>query len=68
MNHRFRIKVTSLPEALDRTLKNFKVKGQLRGGFVILFVGDFWQILPTVPEFPKINEINSCLKSKNLWS
>ncbi|XP_060873898.1 ATP-dependent DNA helicase pif1-like [Metopolophium dirhodum] len=56
------------PEALDRTLRDFKNNDRPMGGVVILFAGDFRQILPVVPKGTKSDEINACLKSSYLWS
>ncbi|XP_044010203.1 uncharacterized protein LOC122853855 [Aphidius gifuensis] len=56
------------PEALDRTLKDFKSDDCPMGGVVVLFAGDFRQILPVVPKGSESDEINACLKSSYLWS
>jgi len=58
---------TGGPEALDRTLKDFQNNDRPMRG-VILFAGDFRQILPVVPKDTKSDEINACLKSSHLWS
>jgi len=63
MNQQWRMKV-----ALDRTLRDFKNNDRPMGGVVILFAGDFRQILPVVPKGTKSDEINACLKSSYLWS
>jgi len=56
------------PEALDRTLRDFRADERPMGGVVILFAGDFWQILPVVPRSIKSDEINARLKSSFLWA
>ncbi|XP_044019694.1 ATP-dependent DNA helicase pif1-like [Aphidius gifuensis] len=56
------------PEALDRTLNDFRSDDRPMGGVVVLFAGDFRQILPVVPKGSKSDEINACLKSSYLWS
>lgn len=56
------------PEALDRTLRDFRANvGPIRG-VMILIAGDFRQILPVVPRGTKSDEINACLKSSCLWT
>jgi len=49
------------PEALVRTLRDFKNNDRPMGGVVIIFAGDFRQILPVVPKGTKSNEINARL-------
>jgi hypothetical protein len=53
------------PEALDRTLRNFRSDERLMRD-VILFAGDFRLILPVVPRGTKTDEINASLKSSFL--
>ncbi|XP_055907716.1 uncharacterized protein LOC129942691 [Eupeodes corollae] len=56
------------PEAVDRTLKNFRADEGPMVGVVILFVGDFRQTFAVVPRGTKSDEINACLKSSFLWA
>ncbi|XP_023767497.2 uncharacterized protein LOC111916089 [Lactuca sativa] len=60
-------------EALDRTLKdllrcvNSTISNIPFGGKVIVFGGDFRQILPVVPGGSKQNIVNASLSSSYLW-
>lgn len=51
-------------DVLDRTLKDFK---DPKDEVLILFVGDFKQILPVVLNNNISDEINAFLKSLYLW-
>ncbi|XP_037944204.1 ATP-dependent DNA helicase PIF1-like [Teleopsis dalmanni] len=54
-------------EALDRTLKDLRNDSRCFGGAMILLSGDFRQTLPVIPKSTAADEINTCLKSLNLW-
>lgn len=54
-------------EALNRTLKDLRNDSRCFGGAMILLSGDFRQILPVIPRSTAVDEINTCLKSSNLW-
>lgn len=56
------------PEALNRTLRDFRANERPMGGVVVLFAGNFRQIFPVVPRGTKSDEINACLKSWFLWA
>lgn len=49
-------------EALDRTLRDLKDDQPPMGGIIVMFAGDFRQILTVVPRGTKSDEINACLK------
>jgi len=67
MAHRF------APEAVDRTLRDLMkavdpdLQNQPFGGKVIVFGGDFCQILPVVPKGRREDIISSCLLRSPLW-
>lgn len=67
MAHRF------APEAVDRTLRDLmkaidpNLQNQPFGGKVIVFGGDFHQILPVVPKGRREDIISSCLLCSPLW-
>ena len=61
------------PEAVDRTLRDLmkaidpNLQNQPFGGKVIVFGGDFCQILPVVPKGRREDIISSCLLCSPLW-
>lgn len=54
-------------ESLDRTLRDILKKDTPFGGKVIVFGGDFRQILPVVPGGSRSEIVNASLKSSYLW-
>jgi len=62
---------TSLPEAIDRTLRDFKVNDHLIRGVAIIFADDLKKIPntnkipPVVPKGTKSDEMYARLKSSN---
>lgn len=54
-------------ETLDRTLKDIMNNNVSFGGKVIVFGGDFRQVLPVVPKGTKEETINTSLVSSYLW-
>jgi ATP-dependent DNA helicase PIF1 len=55
-------------EALDRTLQDITGCDQLFGGKVIVFGGDFRQVLPVVRRGTRAEIIDSTLPMSSLWS
>jgi len=59
-------------EALDRSLRDvIKAKSsayKIFGGKVMLFGGDFRQILPVIPRGSRSNIVNSTINSSYLWN
>jgi hypothetical protein len=68
MMHRYAI------EALDRTLRDImkqinRIYEEMPfGNKIVLFGGDFRQILPVIPNGTEQDIVNSCLKNSQLWS
>lgn len=54
-------------EALNQTLKDIHENNTLMGGVLVLFSGDFRQILPVISRSTSADEINACIKSSILW-
>ena len=54
-------------ESLDKTLQDINNCNTLFGGKVIVFGGDFRQVLPVVPKASKEEVINSSLANSYLW-
>ena len=58
-------------EALDRTLndvmKGLTKENSVFGGKVIVFGGDFRQILPVIPEGTRSDIVNATINSSYLW-
>ena len=54
-------------EAVDRTLKDLMKINLPFGGTVVLFSGDFRQILPVVPCGSRGQVVNACFKSSPLF-
>ena len=61
MTHRY------CPEALDRTLRDLMQNDAPFGGKVVLFMGDFRQVLAVVKRGSKAQIIAACLKQSHLW-
>ncbi|XP_022019171.1 ATP-dependent DNA helicase PIF1-like [Helianthus annuus] len=61
-------------EALDRTLrdilrfKDASNEDRLFGGMVVVFGGDFRQILPVIPKGSRHDIVNASLNSSHLWN
>ncbi|XP_076923279.1 uncharacterized protein LOC143585354 [Bidens hawaiensis] len=61
-------------EALDRTLNDVmngdsaNTSETLFGGKVVVFGGDFWQILPVVTNGTRSDCVNACINSSYIWS
>ncbi|KAL6581949.1 hypothetical protein OROMI_005963 [Orobanche minor] len=55
-------------EALDRSLKYVLQSYKPFGGLVIVFGGDFRQILPVVPKGSRHDIVNAAICSSKLWS
>ncbi|GFY14243.1 ATP-dependent DNA helicase [Trichonephila clavipes] len=62
MSHKKAIK------ALNRTLQDLRDSTDLMGGIVVLLAGDFRQTLSVIQRGTSADEIQSCIKSSNLWS
>jgi len=58
-------------EALDRTLNDIMngitKQDSVFGGKVIVFGGDFMQILPVIPGGPRSDIVNATINSSYLW-
>ena len=54
-------------EAVDRTLRDITKRNMPFGGKVIVFGGDFRQILPVVKNGCDYDVINACLKRSTIW-
>lgn len=54
-------------EALDRTLKDILNNDKNFGGKVIVFGGDFRQILPIVPRADRSDIVNASINSSYIW-
>jgi len=54
-------------EALDRTLKDIMKCDSVFGGKVIVFGGDFRQILHVVPQDSRSNIVHATINSSYLW-
>lgn len=54
-------------EALDRTLKDILNNDKIFGGKVIVFGGDFRQILPVVPRADRSDIVNASINSSYIW-
>jgi hypothetical protein len=54
-------------EAINATLKDIRRNDSLMGGTVVIFSGDFRQILPVVVDGTPADEIKACLKTSPLW-
>jgi hypothetical protein len=61
MTHRY------CPEALDRTLRDLMKVDQPFGGKVVIFLGDFRQVLAVVKRGSKAQIIAATLKNSHLW-
>jgi len=67
MMHRFAF------DAVDRTLKDLMkatnplLERQPFGGKVIVFGGDFCQILPVVPKGGREETVSACFQRSHLW-
>jgi len=59
-------------EALDRSLRDvIKAKSssdKIFGGKVMVFGGDFWQILPVIPRRSRSDIVNATINSSYLWN
>ncbi|XP_020266489.1 ATP-dependent DNA helicase RRM3-like [Asparagus officinalis] len=55
-------------ETLDRTLRDLMDQDEPFGGKVIVFGGDFRQVLPVVPRSTRSQTIKESLVSSHLWS
>ncbi|XP_058784184.1 uncharacterized protein LOC131658953 [Vicia villosa] len=59
-------------ETLDRTLKdvmsNYSNSDSVFGGKVVIFGGDFCQILPVVPEGSRSDIVHSTINSSYIWA
>ncbi|XP_058726733.1 uncharacterized protein LOC131598119 [Vicia villosa] len=58
-------------EALDKTLKDLMnqngLSGRIFGGKVVVFGGDFWQILPVVPRASRSDIVHASIFSSYVW-
>lgn len=54
-------------EALDRSLRDIMSNDVLFGGKVIVFGGDFRQVLPVVPRGTRVETVNASLVMSYLW-
>ena len=54
-------------EALDRVMRDLRNSECPMGGFTILFLGDFRQILPVMTRGTRADEVNASLKRSYLW-
>ena len=54
-------------EALDRSLQDITGCGSKFGGKVIVFGGDFRQVLPVVRRGTRAQIVNACLQKSYLW-
>ena len=61
MTHRYAL------EAVDRTLRDITGLELPFGGKVMVFGGDFRQLLPVVPNATKAETINACIAKSPLW-
>ena len=55
-------------EALDILLKDLCNSDELFGGKIIVFGGDFRQVLPVLPHKTQAEAIDASLVSSSLWS
>ncbi|KAG5563862.1 hypothetical protein RHGRI_000157 [Rhododendron griersonianum] len=55
-------------EALDRSLKDIMSNNSLFGGKVIVFGGDFRQVLPVVPRGTRAETVQASLAKSYLWT
>lgn len=54
-------------ECLSRSLQDIKNSSKPFGGVIVLFGGDFRQILPVVLKGSKSDTIDACLKRSDIW-
>ncbi|GMY29552.1 hypothetical protein FCV25MIE_24794 [Fagus crenata] len=54
-------------EAFDRTLKDIMEEDSPFGGKVVIFGGDFRQVLPVVPNDTRSEMIDACIVKSPLW-
>ncbi|XP_054789485.1 uncharacterized protein LOC129295029 [Prosopis cineraria] len=54
-------------EAFDRTMKDIMRDDRIFGGKVVVFGGDFRQILPVLPGGDRADVVNASLNSSYLW-
>ena len=54
-------------EALDRTLRDILSNDQIFGGKVIVFGGDFRQILPVIPGGNRSDIVHASINSSYIW-
>ena len=54
-------------EALDRTLRDILSNDQIFGGKVIVFGGDFRQILPVIPRGNRSDIVHASINSSYIW-
>jgi hypothetical protein len=54
-------------EALNRTLQFALRNGEQWGGLTIVFLGDFRQVLPVVPQGRRFQIVDASLKKSTLW-
>ncbi|XP_064638336.1 uncharacterized protein LOC135494349 [Lineus longissimus] len=55
-------------ECLDRSLQDIRDSEHLFGGLIVLFAGDWRQILPVVPHGSRPQIVEATLKKSYLWS
>ena len=55
-------------EALDHTFQDLRNCRKLFGGLIMVFGGDFQQILLVIPKGSHANIVNSCLHMSYLWN
>ena len=55
-------------EALDRTFQDILKSTNPFGGIIIVFTGDFKQVLPIVPSGDRAAIVNATLKNSFLWN
>jgi hypothetical protein len=57
-----------LTESLDRSLQFIMGNNLLFGGIVVVFLGDFRQVLPVVKKGARHQIVDACLKKSGVWS
>ncbi|XXQ35703.1 ATP-dependent DNA helicase [Plasmodiophora brassicae] len=55
------------PEAVDRTLRDIRSVDLPNGSMIVVYGGDFRQILPVIPGGSRRQVVQACLKKSYLW-